>query len=197
MRILVIGATGMIGRIAADALVERGHDVLRASRTSEPSVDLTDPGSIAALFKHVGKLDSVIVAAGATPFKPLADLNLDDYSAALNSKVLGQIEVARQAIMHLADRGSITLTSGVLARSAIRIGAAASTANGALEAFVLAAGAEAPRGIRINAVSPDVLASSENYHSMFPGHRPVTDSEIANAYVRAVEGVATGQTFAV
>ena len=197
MRTVVIGASGTIGAIAASTLQARGHEVIRASRSAEVSVDLTDPASIQALFERVGSVDAVIVAAGSVPFKPLAELSRDDYLAGFLSKSLGQIEGVRQALPHLADGGSITLTTGVLAREPIATGAAAAVANGALESFVITAAAEAPRGIRINAVSPNVLASSPGHHPLFPGLRPVTDEEVGRAYVLAVEGLVNGRTIQV
>lgn len=197
MRILVIGATGTIGRVVADALQSRGHDVVSASRSTSPAVDVTDPDSISALFDSVGSVDSVIVAVGSVPFKPLTELTRDDYIAGFTSKTLGQIEVVRQALERINDAGSVTLTTGVLAREPIAQASAAAMDNGALESFVITCAAEAPRGIRINAVSPDVLASAPALHAMFPGHRPVTDDEVARAYVRSVEGVITGSVITV
>jgi len=197
MKALVIGATGSIGGLVADALAARGHDVIRASRSGDETVDVNDAASIGALFERVGTVDAVVVAVGSVPFKPLSELTRDDYVAAFTGKTLAQIEVVRQALPHLADGGSITLTSGVLAREPIATGAAAAMANGALESFAITAAAGAPRGIRINAISPDVLANSPGYHSSFPGHRPVSDEEVSTAFVRSVEGVITGRILAV
>ena len=197
MKALVIGATGSIGGVVAATLDVRGHEVVRASRTGEQSVDVTDPASIRGLFERVGPVDAVVVAVGSVPFKPLLDLDRDDYLAAFTGKTLAQLDVVREALTHVTDGGSITLTSGVLAREPIATGAAAAMANGALESFVIPAAAEAPRGIRINAVSPDVLANSPGYFSTFPGHRPVTDDEVGQAYVRAVEGIVTGRVLTV
>lgn len=53
MKILVIGATGNIGKVVASTLDERGHDVIRASRNAEFAVDITEPASIKALFEKV------------------------------------------------------------------------------------------------------------------------------------------------
>lgn len=197
MKALVIGATGSIGGVVAATLDVRGHEVVRASRSGEQSVDVTDPASIRGLFERVGPVDAVVVAVGSVPFKPLLDLGRDDYLAAFTGKTLAQLDVVREALTHVTDGGSITLTSGVLAREPIATGAAAAMANGALESFVITAAAEAPRGIRINAVSPDVLANSPGYFSTFPGHRPVTDDEVGQAYVRAVEGIVTGRVLTV
>jgi uncharacterized protein YbjT (DUF2867 family) len=44
MRILVVGATGIIGRAVATALSGQGHDVVRVSSKSTPiTVDMSDP----------------------------------------------------------------------------------------------------------------------------------------------------------
>ncbi len=197
MKIVVIGASGSIGTVVADTLDARGHEVVRASRTGDVRVDLTDAASLAALFDEVTGIDAVVVTAGAVPFRPLADLDRDDHTAAFLGKVLPQLDVVRLALTHLNDGGSVTLTSGVLSRSPIPTGAAAAMANGALESFVITAAAEAPRGIRINAVSPDVLENSPGYHDLFAGHRPVSDAEIGRAYTLAVEGLVNGTTIVV
>src|SRR5690625_862030 len=119
------------------------------------------------------------------------------FRSALTGKTLPQIEVVRQGIEHVRDGGSITLTTGVLAREPIATGAAAAMANGALESFVIGAAAEAPRGLRINAVSPNVLANSPHFHDLFPGQRPVNDEEVGRAFVLSVEGLVSGRTITV
>jgi NAD(P)-dependent dehydrogenase (short-subunit alcohol dehydrogenase family) len=193
MRILVIGATGHIGSVVTATLVSHGHEVIAASRNSEWAVDLTDPTSVRALFERVDEVDAVVVASGSAPFAHLTELTRDDYLAAFTAKALPQIDVARVALDHVRDGGSITLTTGVLAREPIATGAAAAAANGAVESFVITAAAEAPRGIRINAVSPKVLESSADLHELFAGQRPVTDAEIGRAYTLAVEGLVRGR----
>lgn len=195
MRILVIGAGGQVGRTAVDAL--DGHEIVAASRSSEPSVDITDPASIERLFAAVGQVDAVVVAVGEVPFRPLDELTRDDYESAFRGKVLSQLDVVRIGTPFVRDGGSITLTSGILAREPIATGAAASFANGAVESFVLAAATELPRGIRINAVSPSVLEDAPSYHSSFPGFVPVLSHRVGQAYAKSVRGVQTGRVFPV
>lgn len=195
MRILLIGASGHIGRAAEAALGDR-HEVIAVSRSTSPGVDTTDEASIEALFAEVGEVDAVIVAVGSVPFKPLDALTRDDYRAAFLGKVLSQLDVVRIGTPFVRDGGSFTLTTGILAREAIATGAAASMANGALESFVIGAAVELPRGIRINAVSPTVLADAPGYHDTFPGFLPVTSEVVGLAFVKAVEGVGTGRVLA-
>jgi hypothetical protein len=71
-------------------------------------------------------------------------------------------------------------------------------ANGALDGFVLGAAVDMPRGIRINAVSSEVLeVSREKYDGFFRGHVHVSDAAVGLAYSKAVEGCLNGQVFIV
>lgn len=195
MKIVVIG-TGQVGGAAAQALTERGHDVVSVSRSGAVRVDATDPASVAALFEAVGQVDAVVAALGTAPFKPLAELSHDDFLAGYLGKTLAQIDLVQAGTPYVRDGGSFTLTSGVLAREPILTGAASSVASGAVEAFTMAAAAELPRGLRINAVSPTVLVESTAYHPAFPGFTRVSAAAVGQAYVKAVEGVQTGQVYA-
>ena len=192
MRILLIGASGLLGRAVHDVLSVR-HEIVTASRGSaDLTVDITDPASIAALYDAVGQVDAVACAAGSVPFKPLSELTRDDYLVGVTDKVLGQVELVRQGAERVA--GSFTLISGVLAREPIRTGAVASLVNGALESFVMAAAVELPQ--RINAVSPTVFTEAmDAYGDFFPGFEPVPVTAAARAYVKSIEGVATGQVY--
>lgn len=195
MKILIVGANGLLGSAAVAALKGR-HEVIEASRSSGVSVDLAEPDSIRRMFDQVGTVDAVISCTGSVPFKPLSELMDKDFRAGFEDKVLGQVNLVQLGAEYIADGGSFTLTSGVLAREPILTGAAASLANGALESFVMAAAAELPRGIRINAVSPTVLAEASGYHEFFPGFSQVPADEVGRAYVKSVEGIQTGQVFA-
>jgi NAD(P)-dependent dehydrogenase (short-subunit alcohol dehydrogenase family) len=195
VKILVIG-TGLVGGAAVSALTERGHEVISASRSSSPSVDATDTDSIAELFAEVGTVDAVVAAIGKAPFEPLAELDHADFVAGLLGKTMPQIDIVQLGTPHVSDGGSFTLTTGVLAREPIVTGAASSAANGALEAFTMAAAIELPRGIRINTVSPTVLVEATGHHAHFPGWTQVSAAAVGQAYVKAVEGAHTGQIYA-
>lgn len=193
MKALVIGASGPVGRAAVTAL--RAHDVeiIEASRSTHPSVDTRDEQSIRALFERVGKVDAVVSTAGATSFKPLAELSHEDFVNGYLAKAQGQIDVVRIGVEYVRDGGSFTLTSGILTGVPIAASSAAATANGAVEAFVKVASTDLPRGIRVNAVSPTVLEDAPHYHPAFPGFVPVPSSVVGAAYVRSVLGVRTGE----
>jgi NAD(P)-dependent dehydrogenase (short-subunit alcohol dehydrogenase family) len=150
------------------------------------------------MYASVGTVDAIACAAGVTPFKPLAELARADYQAGFTDKLLGQIELVHQGIEHLADGGSFTLVSGVLAYEPIVTGAVAGAVNGAVDAFVRSAAIELPRGQRINAVSATVFEEAwDAYGEYFPGQKPVAVAEAGRAYLRSVRGRQTGQIYRV
>jgi len=203
MRIFLVGASGTLGRAVAAELAPR-HEIITGGRNSgDVRIDLTDPESIRRAFAQAGTLDAVISAAGSVKFAPLeaitaAPLASSVYGIGIEDKLMGQVNLALEAREHLADRGSITLVSGVLTDSPIAMGSSASMVNGAIEAFVRAAAIELPRGLRINAVSPGVLVESmPHYAPFFRGFEPVPATRAALAYSRSVEGLETGQVYRV
>jgi len=193
MRILLVGASGTIGSAVAAELGGR-HDVILASRqTSHEKVDITDPDSVRALFSRAGHVDAVVCAAGRAVFKPLADLTDDDFALSLRSKLMGQINLYRIGLDSMRDGGSFTLTAGYFSRTPIPGSAAGSLVNAALEGFGRAAALEAPRGIRVNVVSPGWVAET----LVKVGRSPDTGIpavKLATYSARCVEGTETGLT---
>jgi NAD(P)-dependent dehydrogenase (short-subunit alcohol dehydrogenase family) len=198
MKVLIVGAGGILGKAVAAELGAR-HEIVGASRSSgDVHVDLRDAASVDALFRAVGPLDAVISTAGKVPFAPLAELNESAYLEGLQDKLLGQIRLVNAGVSHLRDGGSFTLITGILTEQPILSGAVASTVNGAVEAFVRAAAIELPRGIRINVVSPTVLTEAMHaYAPYFRGFEPVSAARAAMAFARSVEGRQTGQVYKV
>ena len=139
MRILVIGATGTIGREVV-RLLEVGHEVVRVGhREGDPQVDIASKASIEKLYKAVGKFDAVVSAAGLAPFGPLNELTDRDFTLGLTNKLMGQINLVRVGREYISSNGSFTLTAGILARHPVRGGALISLVNAGIEAFVHAA----------------------------------------------------------
>jgi NAD(P)-dependent dehydrogenase (short-subunit alcohol dehydrogenase family) len=193
MRVLVVGATGTIGRAVVEALGAR-HEVVVASRSRAGlKVDLTQSDSIRAMFRATGPVDAVVCAAGEARFAPLAKLGDEDFRFSLTNKLMGQVNLVRIGFEHVRDRGSLTVTSGILARTPMSGSAAISLVNAGLEGFVRAAAREAPRGIRVNVVSPPWVTETLKALGMDPtqGHPART---VAQLYVQSVEGEQTGAT---
>jgi len=191
MRILVVGATGTIGRAVVAAL-SAANEIVPASRQSTPiTVDLANPDSIREMYRSTGKLDAVVCAAGLAKFAPLAQLSDADFRFCLDNKLMGQVNLVRFGFEHVGDRGSFTLTTGILARSPMPGSAAISLVNAGVEGFVRAAALEAPRGIRVNAISPPWVSETLQVLKMDPS-QGLAASVVARAYVRSVTGTDTG-----
>ncbi len=111
---------------------------------------------------------------------------------------MGQVNLVAIGLNYLNDRGSFTLTSGILNRDPILWGASAAMVNGAIDGFVKAAAIELTRGVRINAVSPTVVSESlDKYADFFRGFVAVPVHTVAQAYIKSVEGAQTGQVYCV
>lgn len=197
-KIIVIGASGTIGKGIVEQLGLR-HEVISVGRSSgQYQVKIEDPASVQALFEKVGKVDGVVVAAGDAHFGALQEMTAEQFYIGLNSKLMGQVNVALAAQKYLNDGGSITLTGGSLSDNPIRYGVNASTVNAAVDGFVLGAAIELPRGLRINSVSPTLVNESvETYGPYFYGVETVPVKRVALAYSRSVEGAENGKTYRV
>lgn len=194
MKILIVGASGTIGRFVVAALSERHQIVKAGSKSGDVQVDIKDSGSIRRMFGQVGKVDAVVSTAGKVHFGEFAKMTEAEIGIGLKDKLMGQVNLVLIGRDHVNDNGSFTLTSGLLSHDPIRFGAGASLVNGALDAFVRGAAIELPRGLRINSISPGVLEESlPSYGPYFLGHEAVPGKRVANAYVKSVEGLLTGQ----
>jgi NAD(P)-dependent dehydrogenase (short-subunit alcohol dehydrogenase family) len=193
VKVIVVGS-GPVGAAVQKTLAEHGHEVVAVGRRSgEFQADLSDMASLKALFRAVGPFDAVANAAGDVFPGPLEQTTDEQWAASIAAKGMGQINLVRAALPHIADRGSFTLVSGVLTDEITANSTIGTTVNHMVEGFVKAAATELPRGIRINCVSPTVLAESVAYHAYFPGYTPVPASEVALAYLRTIANPFTGR----
>ncbi len=192
MKVIVIGATGTIGKAVVLAIGSR-HQVIPVSFSKTSiKVDISDKASIARMFEATGRVDAVISAAGPAKFAPMASLTDADFAFCLNNKLMGQVNLVRAGLEHINDNGSFTLTSGILSRRPMEGSTAISLVNAALEGFGRAAALEMPRGIRINVVSPNWVIDTLKAYNMDPSiGTPV--EVVAQAYIRALEGAMNGE----
>jgi NAD(P)-dependent dehydrogenase (short-subunit alcohol dehydrogenase family) len=192
MRIIIIGAAGTIGKAVVEALAER-HEIVRVGRRSgDHQVDIASRESIERFFAEVGSFDALVSAAGDARFGPLDSLTDEDFSFSLSNKLMGQVNLVRAGLQHVRDNGSFTLTSGLLAKYPAKGSAAITLVNAGLEGFARVAALEAPRGVRVNVVSPSWV--SETLVAMGrDGSGGLPASTVARAYVESVESARTGE----
>lgn len=150
MRVVVIGAGGTIGRAVCAALVARGHEVVRASRTSGIRVDLAEPAGLDVVFSGA---DAVVCCAASAPLGAVAEGDDAEFTRGLREKLVGQVMLVRRAFRLLRDGGVVVVTAGEFG-SPTPGSAMGALVNAGLRAFVEVAALEAPRGIRVAVVSP-------------------------------------------
>ncbi|MBN4078280.1 short chain dehydrogenase [Nitrospina gracilis] len=194
MKIILVGASGTIGQAVVKELGERHEIVPVGSKSGDVQVDMSSIESIKKMYEKVGSFDSLICTAGNAHFGSLTEMTEEEFYIGIKSKLMGQINLVLQGIPHVSDNGSFTLTSGALSQDPIPFGSSVSMVNAAVEGFVLGASIELPRGIRINAVSPNVVEESlPKFGQFFRGHVPVPAARVALAYSKSVEGKLNGK----
>ena len=160
---IVIGGTSGIGKAVATALANRDGTIEVASRST--GLDVKDEAAIAAYFDAQGPVDHVGFTAGSSaPGGAVTDVSSDAAKQAFDTKFWGAIAVAKAAARHIKPGGTITLTSGFLARRTVPGTYVKTAMNAALEAVAKILAKElAP--IRVNVVSPG-LTDTEAYAGM-------------------------------
>lgn len=192
-RIIIVGASGTMGKYLASTF-ENEHEVVRvASKSGDYRVDITSINELEKFYKEVGQFDALVSTAGPTFVGPWKNLTDKEFRKGVEGKMMGQINLVLIGQHYIRPKGSFTLISGALTYQPQLNFANASAANGAVEGFVRGAAIELERGIRINAVSPGVIEDSPQYFPYFPGEIPVTMRQLEYAFRRSIFGASTGE----
>jgi len=206
--VLVVGASGGLGRRIATHLAEAGAVVVRAGRDPQhltgPDAylaDLTEPSGgaslVAAALQAHGRLDGVVIAAGVVAFGPAGELDDATLDELFETNAKAPIRILRAALPSLleaaaAGRGPFVVTlSGVVSESPTAGMAAYSASKAALAAFVQAAGRELRRqGVRLLDARPGHTATDLSLHPL-AGTAPafgqgLDPDQVAARIVRAI-----------
>ena len=146
------------------------------------------------MFESIGNVDAIVAIAGDAKWDKFNNLSEDDFYIGIKSKLMGQVNVVRIGKDFLNSNGSITLSTGILADDPVDMTTSAAMVNGGIHSFVKAVALELENGVRINAVSSDLVEDAyEKYKDYFPGNTPVPMSKIVDGYVKCIEGKITGR----
>jgi NAD(P)-dependent dehydrogenase (short-subunit alcohol dehydrogenase family) len=193
MRVLIVGGTGLIGGAVASTLGARGHAVVRAGvDDGDVQVDMSDSRSIEAMYATIESPDAVVCAAGVAQFGPLAQLTDEQFASSIASKLMGQVNLVRRGLGRVHEGGSFTLTSGDLSQLPSPGSTVVTMTGAAVEAFARAAALDLVGRYRVNVVSPVWVAESR-VRAGLPPMPGIWVKDLAEYYVRLVEGEATGQ----
>ncbi len=174
-RIMVAGATGVLGASLARELLARGAHVALAGRDAELLTELgadlhaptarfdffspaTVAASVAASAAALGGLDALVVATGAVAFgaePAIADDVLRDLFVV---NATGPMRLIREALGHLEDDGTVVVLTAVVAEHPTAGMAAYSASKSALSAYLTAVRRERRRsGLTVLDVRPSHL----------------------------------------
>lgn len=212
-RVIVVGATGVLGgrlaeRLAADGarLVVTGRDPEKLAAVAErvgaeaaSPLDLVDVEAVATVVddavERLGGLDAVLVASGVAAFGPAREDDDAVVEELFAVNTLGPMAVVRSALPHLDAGGAIAVLSAILADSPTAGMAAYSASKAALSAYLTAVRREVRRDrITVLDVRPPHLetgladrALAGEPPRMPPGH------DIEELIDLVVQGVAEGK----
>lgn len=194
MKILAIGANGVVGQATVKLLAEQ-HEVISVGHSKgDVVVDIEDIASIQSLFEQVGKVDAIVCMAGNGEMGSIAEMPSSGYETVLNNKLMGQVNLVRFGLKYLNDNGSITLTSGQAANHPTAGTAAIAIGVAGINAFVGVAALELESGLRINAVSPSFVKETLEQWGADSSYG-IPASDVATFYQRSIEGQDTGKVF--
>lgn len=180
MRVLLIGASGTIGKILNPALA-KNHEIITAGRNSgDFKIDLSDSISIEKLFEEVTNIDACICVAGDCYTGDLHSLDEEKLNIGIKNKLLGQINLVLIGQKYVNDNGSFILTSGKMGDQPVKNNISKAIVNGAINSFALSASLELERGIRINVISPAKVSD-------------IPTEDLINAYSKCIEKSITGE----
>lgn len=198
MRVLIIGGKGTIGKRVSAHFAEEGNIIIAGRTSGDVTVNITDIKSIKAMFEKTGKIDAIICIAGEAKWANFNELTEEDYYIGLKSKLMGQVNLVRIGKSYLNEKGSITLSTGILADDPVVKTTSAAMVNGGIHSFVQAVALEIENGIRVNVVSLGMVEDAyHKYKDYFPGHNPIPMNKAVNAYVRSVKGKDNGKVIRV
>ncbi|MEO5984332.1 MAG: short chain dehydrogenase, partial [Ferruginibacter sp.] len=192
MKVLIVGATGKIGTAVTRLLESKGHEVVEASRSTQPDLDMLDTSSIESFYQNLGEVDSIISTAGDAAFASLDALTDEHIATTVNSKLLGQINLVRKGLSNLRAGGVIIITGGMLAYSPWPQTSLVAMVNAGLEGFAKAAALDLTEGRRIVIVHPPLIAETAAQMGMDTAPWPPAD-KAAEAYLKALEGDMSGK----
>ncbi|HEX4196241.1 MAG TPA: glucose 1-dehydrogenase [Caulobacteraceae bacterium] len=181
---LVTGASRGIGRAAALALAEAGARVLvhygktaaeaaavveqigsGGGQAEAVGADLARPESPAELARQVRaivgeRLDILVANAGIAPSASIEDTTIEDFDAVFAVNVRAPFFLVQQLLPILREGSSVIFTSSLAAHAAVGTLSAYAATKGAIDTLVKHFAAElGPRGVRVNAVAPGVVAT--------------------------------------
>lgn len=190
---VVTGGSANIGLEIAKRFAAEGAQVIIAARNRnhlEAAVekighgargvetDVADEAQVRALFDPLPKVDLLVTCAGSYVFGAIDELPPRQWVDLFASRFFGQMYACHYAVPKMAPGANIMLCSGVAARAAISHYSGGSALCGAVNSMGRALALElAPRGIRVNVLSPGLIMEEGAAERLKAGD-PIADIQL-------------------
>ena len=204
--ILITGCSSGFGLETAKLFLERGWSVIATMRTPDPGVlpaspnlkilplDVTDPGSIAAVIEAAGPIDALVNNAGIGVLGALEGIPMATARDVFETNTLGTIAMTQAVLPGFRARGAgviVNVTSSVTLLP-LPLLAVYTASKAAVNAFTLSLMHELqPFGLRARVVLPGRAPSTkfgENARSRMDGSIPEAYAPLAKEIFAAWEG---------
>ena len=192
MKALVIGSSGTIGNAVTRLLQEKGYEIIPASRSTEPSMNIEDPSSIDQFFATIDEVDAIVAMAGVVAGGAIDKLTDEQVEVSMKSKLAGQINIVRKGLIKLRPGGVFVITGGMLAFMSWPETSMYTMVNAGLDEFAKGAALDLTEGRRIVIVHPPYAAETAAKLGMDTSPYPSAD-ETAIVYLEAIEGNKNGE----
>jgi NAD(P)-dependent dehydrogenase (short-subunit alcohol dehydrogenase family) len=157
--VLVTGAGGTIGAGIAARFSDAGAHVVRHLGLADGDLRTEAERVVSEAFAAHGRLDAVVNNAGVQPVEPLPDMTTEQWKSVVDTNLTGPFAVTQAAVSHLPAGGSVTHIASIEGSHPAPGHAHYATSKAALIMHARAAALEyGPRGIRVNTVSPGLVA---------------------------------------
>ncbi|GLY52612.1 SDR family oxidoreductase [Lentzea sp. NBRC 102530] len=157
--VLVTGAGGGVGAGICDRFLDAGAHVVRHRGLADGDLRTSAARVVSDAFALHGRLDCVVNNAGVQPVEPLPDMTVSQWQSVVDTNLLGPFAVTQAAAPLLPAGGSVTHIASIEGTHPAPGHAHYAASKAALIMHARAAALEyGPRGIRVNTVSPGLIA---------------------------------------
>ena len=223
--VVVTGGSTGIGYAIARRFASVGAKLILASRqpqrlvTAAQSIgyssvaiptDVSDLEQVQRLFEGLEQVDILVTCAGAALFGAIDTVPVAQAKSLFEGRFFGQLAAAHYAVPKMPPGSVIIFCSGIAASVGLPYYSAGSALCGAVNSMTRALAVElAPKGIRVNAISPGFIESTdiqsnlskeqlenfvESIKAKIPLGRAGQPDEVADAaFFLATCGYVTGQ----